>query len=316
MHRSHYLPLVLLILSGCSRSDPPAPSSVGLGAGPIDKPGLHNICRITEKLYSGSVPEGEAGFRSLQGLSFHTIISVDGATPDVDRARAFGLRYIHLPIGYDGVPREQAMKIARAVRDLPGLVYIHCHHGKHRGPAAAVAAKRCLDGTCSATDALALLKLAGTAPQYAGLYAAARDLQPVSAGELDQVSTDWPEVAVVPGFVKLMVQVDDRWDRLKLVKDAGWKTPPAHPDVEPAHEALLLREAYREATRLPELHRRPAELRQWLADAEKEAAELETVLSAAKTTGMLDSARAEQAFAHSAAACTRCHAKYRNVSAK
>jgi hypothetical protein len=113
-----------------------------------------------------------------------------------------------------------------------------------------------------------------------------------------------------------MVQVDERWDRLKLVKAAGWKTPPAHPDVEPAHEALLLREAFREAARSPELDQRPAELRAWLAEAEKDAGELETALSAASNNGEVKSAPAEQAFARSAAACTRCHAKYRNVPAK
>jgi protein tyrosine phosphatase (PTP) superfamily phosphohydrolase (DUF442 family) len=317
MRRSHLLPLIVLILSGCSRTVPPtANPPVPLGQGPTDLPGLHNVCRIMDKLYSGSAPEGEAGFRSLQEHGFHTIISVDGSLPDIQRAHAFGLRYVHLPIGYDGVPREQALKIARAVRDLPGLVYLHCHHGKHRGPAAAVAARRCLDPSCTVEDALAHLKQAGTATQYVGLYAAAKEYQAVSPAELDRVSADFHEEAKLPGFVSLMVEVDMRWDRLKQVKAAGWKTPPGHPDVDPAHEARLLREAYREAARLPEVKTRPDEFRKWLGMAEDSAAALEAAFLATKQTGLLNPSRAETAFEGVKNDCNRCHAKYRDVREK
>jgi protein tyrosine phosphatase (PTP) superfamily phosphohydrolase (DUF442 family) len=105
----------------------------------VSAAGLHNVFPITDKFYSGSCPEGEAGFGSLRALGVRTVISVDGARPDVELARKHGLRYVHLPIGYDGVPRQQALRIARAVRDLPGPVYLHCHHGKHRGPVTASA---------------------------------------------------------------------------------------------------------------------------------------------------------------------------------
>lgn len=106
-------------------------------------PGLHNVFRITDKLLSGSVPEGDLGFQTLQKLGVKTIITVDGAKPDVERAKKFSMRYVHLPIGYDGVPADQGLRLAKAVRDLPGLIYMHCHHGKHRSPAAAVVVKLC-----------------------------------------------------------------------------------------------------------------------------------------------------------------------------
>ena len=88
-------------------------------------PGLHNVIRITEKLLSGSVPEGDLGFQTLQKLGVKTIITVDGAKPEVERAKKFGMRYVHLPIGYDGVPAEQGLRLSKAVRDLPGLIYLH-----------------------------------------------------------------------------------------------------------------------------------------------------------------------------------------------
>ena len=124
--------LMLGLLAGCqgrtssaketSRSELSAPEEE-----PMHEPGLHNVLRLSAKLTSGSSPDGEEGFRSLLRLGIRTIISVDGSRPDVETARKFGLRYIHLPVGYDGVPRDRALQLARAVRDLPGPVYVHCH---------------------------------------------------------------------------------------------------------------------------------------------------------------------------------------------
>ena len=66
-----------------------------------------------------------------------TVISVDGAKPDLEAARKHGLRYVHLPHGYDGVPAPRGDELAIALRTLEGPIYVHCHHGKHRSPAAA-----------------------------------------------------------------------------------------------------------------------------------------------------------------------------------
>lgn len=303
-----------LLAAGCQRSAPVLPSAaeeppltVQVDEGPRDFPGLHNVCGVTQKLLSGGNPEGDAGFQSLRRLGVRTIISVDGARPDVERARQFELRYVHLPIGYDGVPREQALRLARAVRDLPGLVYIHCHHGKHRSPAAAVAVRRCLDGQCSTQAAVALLKRAGTGPNYTGLYAAAEQFMPISDAELDRVPADFPEVAQVNDLVKLMVEIDKRFEHLKQMRSLGWKAPADHPDLDPAHEALLLREAYAESARLPGASMRSEELRHALAEAEQLAAKLEAVLRSAQTKPEID-----EAYRRVAASCTHCHARHRD----
>src|SRR5882757_8959774 len=128
---------VALVASGCQRNGQPAanhPKPPSDTSTKIEKDGLHNVYRINDKLFSGSSPEGEEGFRSLKEMGVLTVISVDGAKPDVARARKFGLRYVHIPIGYDGISRPQTLRLAKAVRDLPGSVYLHCHHGKHCGP--------------------------------------------------------------------------------------------------------------------------------------------------------------------------------------
>jgi protein tyrosine phosphatase (PTP) superfamily phosphohydrolase (DUF442 family) len=303
------------LLAGCQTQPPTAPpgrTATTQEPELIEAAGLHNVLRISENLYSGSSPEGEEGFRSLRRLGVRTVISVDGARPDVEMSRKFGMRYVHLPVGYDGVPRERALQLARAVRDLPGPVYVHCHHGQHRGPTAAVAAELCLDGSCSVERAEAVLKKAGTDPRYKGLVGLPRSLKRPSPGELDQASTDFPEVAVISDLARHMVEIDDRFENLKLVRKAGWRQPPDHPDVDPPHEALLLAEHYREAARL-DLPERPEELRRWLKDAEARATDLEQLLRSAKGKGPVDGEAAEAAFKQIGAGCAQCHAKYRDV---
>ena len=57
-------------------------------------------------------------------LGVKTVISVDGAKPDVDLAKKHGMRYVHLPHGYDGVPDDRAKELAKAVR-RPGRPDLH-----------------------------------------------------------------------------------------------------------------------------------------------------------------------------------------------
>lgn len=93
---------------------------------------LHYLYRASENLYSGSQPASEEAFAQLKRLGIHTIVSVDGAQPDLELASTYGFTYIHIPIGYDGIPAEAAASMAKALRTNTGPFYIHCHHGRHR----------------------------------------------------------------------------------------------------------------------------------------------------------------------------------------
>jgi protein tyrosine phosphatase (PTP) superfamily phosphohydrolase (DUF442 family) len=297
---------LLATAAGCRPAGaPPAPEPPA-AAKPVkvDADGLPNLVRLTDGLYSGGVPDGDTGFATLRKLGVRTVISVDGARPDVETAHKYGLRYVHIPFGYDGVPDEQALRLARAVRDLPGPVYIHCHHGKHRSPAAAAVARLCTDERCDVADALAGMKLAGTDPHYTGLFASVTNLRRPTAADLDHTPADFPEVAPIPALARLMVNVDDRFEDLKKARAAGWKSPPDHPDVDPPHEALMLTEQFREAARLVEAKDRPEDFRALLADAEAKAAALEDALR--------NRGNAEEAFRTAEKTCAACHSKYRD----
>jgi protein tyrosine phosphatase (PTP) superfamily phosphohydrolase (DUF442 family) len=268
--------------------------------------GLHNVFRLSEKLYSGSVPEGEAGFQSLQRLGIQTLLTVDGARPDVARARKHGMRYVHIPFGYDGCPTPTANRIVRAVRDLAGPIYLHCHHGKHRGPTAAAFARIALDGISNAA-AVQEMERAGTGKNYVGLYGDVTAYQPPTPAELDRVKPDFPAVTATPRLTEAMVRIDHRFEGLTLCQKEGWQVPKQHPDLLPAHEALQLRELFAELNRTPAVQKRPADFRGWMREVEENGRSLEEALRSG------DVPRANTLMEQMTAGCATCHARYRNV---
>ncbi len=302
----HCWVLMLALLAGCGGPPPPPPVPPPTEPTALEADGLHNLFRVSDRMYSGSSPDGDTGFASLGRLGVKTVLSVDGARPDVAAAEKHGLRYVHLPVGYDGIPSERATQLAKAVRDLPGPVYVHCHHGKHRGPAACAAIQLTLDPTWTPAKAERWLIVAGTDPKYSGLVGIPHTLRRPTAADLDGTSADFPTVSKTADLVRLMVEVDERWAHLKAVKTAGWKTPNEHPDLDPPHEAVLLTELYREAARSDDSTARGKEFVALLGEGESAARELEAALRAGNSK---DTATA---FNRSQAACAKCHEKYRD----
>ncbi len=293
------------LAAGPDGTAPALPASVKS----LPEPGLQNLFVLGANLFCGSAPEGEEGFASLARLGVKTILTVDGAKPDVAAAHKFGMRYLHIPHGYDGISTNTQAALVKAAQSAPGPIYIHCHHGLHRGPAAAAVICMANQGW-SPAEGEALLKAAGTGSNYTGLYRTVRDFHPPAPEQLRAQPGVFPEQAEISGLIDLMVAIDERWDLLKAVRKAGYKTPPRHPDLQPAHEALILREHYREAQRLDEAARRGSDFLQRLRAAENASAELEDLLRtepAAKSPALLDAR-----FDAVAQACSACHKKYRD----
>lgn len=267
---------------------------------------LPNAYRLHERVISGGLPEGDAAFKELRALGVQTVISVDGARPDVKTAARHGLRYVHLPHGYDGIPPERIAELAKAVRDLPGPVYIHCHHGKHRSPAAASAA--CVAaGLLPQKSALSILTTAGTSKNYRGLYEAAQSAHRLDDQFLDAFPADFPETAEIPEMAESMVHVEHTHDHLKLFAANDWRKLEEHPDLEPAHEALLLREHFTELLRTPVAQQQPAAFQAILRESEQAAQMLEDHLRAGRT------AEACTALELVTKHCTACHHDYRDT---
>ena len=277
------------------------------GPAPLESTNLHNLFRVTERIYSGSQPEADAAYQELARLGVKTIVSVDGAKPEVEAAKRHGLRYVHLPFGYDRIPSNRVVELAQAIASVPGPVFVHCHHGKHRGPTAV--AVMCLSAEkWSAAQAAAWLKQAGTSSDYRGLYQSVASFQPPDAVALASVGP-LPEVAPPSTVVAAMVAADTHLEHLKAAQKAGWKPPAHHPDLVPAQEALLLWEQLRELARHADTQARPVEYVQMLTQSEAAAEHLRALLVGSSSP---DPTARATALADLVKTCSNCHKAYRN----
>ncbi|HBP22445.1 MAG TPA: hypothetical protein DEA08_32280 [Planctomycetes bacterium] len=283
---------------------PPAPPTLA-DTTPKAYAGVENVVAYAPRVYSGSVPHGEEGFRTLAAWGVDTVISVDGATPDLEAARRAGLRYVHLPIGYDGMTEERTLEIARALSlaRQRGAVYVHCHHGKHRSAGAAGAATVTL-GWSTQQEATARMKVSGTSPRYPGLYGCVAVAQPASAARLDALPAEFPETWEPQGLVKSMVEIGHAFDHLKAIRDAGWKAPADHPDLVPAAEAGRLADLFRTM----DTAERPHDFVEWTASSQRLASEIEEAIVA----GEVDPAALDARLQAIGTSCQDCHTPYRN----
>ncbi|PQO36063.1 hypothetical protein DTL21_09060 [Bremerella cremea] len=291
---------VLFLLTTASLAIAQDPSKLPHGE---HLPGVDNVLKISSHVVSGSQPHGEEGFKTLKELGVNVIVSVDGAKPDVGNAHKYGMRYVHIPIGYDGISDDAQASLKRVMKDFKqDKIFFHCHHGKHRGPAAAAVACREAD-VLSEGEALDFMRSAGTSSDYGGLWKEITEFHPIP------ITTELPmlvESAEVESLAAAMAKVDRIYDELVLCEKAGWKAPPEHQDLDPAQQALLLQEGLHESGRLLEENQYDANFRQMLADTES------LILIMKKQIESDKSNEATASLKKVKAACSACHTDYRN----
>ena len=113
---------------------------------PQEFPGLHHVFSLSDNIISGAEPDGDRALAEIASMGVKTILSVDGKAPDVETARDYGMRYVHVPIQYKGISTDELLVITKTFREAEGPFYVHCFHGKHRGPAAAAVGRLVIDG--------------------------------------------------------------------------------------------------------------------------------------------------------------------------
>jgi len=301
----------VLLAAGCASDPEPSPGVVSRGvvltpgAAPVDLPGLEHVAELRPNLISGGEPVGKTGYETLRALGVKTVISVDGVAPPADLARSMGIRVVHLPIGYDGVPEDARLAMAKALTELEGPVYVHCHHGKHRGPSALAAGAVCA-GVITTEEALAFMELAGTSRSYAGLWRDAGEAAPIDPLDLAMIEADLPERADVGGYAGAMSLISRANDRVKLVIDNGWIVPAEHPDLAPGSDLGLIHDLLRSLRQDADAAAMGAEHAALLE------ASIEHALAAEEAFMKGDTAAAGRAFKELGASCKACHAVYRD----
>ncbi|HEX9793484.1 MAG TPA: hypothetical protein VGC54_05815 [Planctomycetota bacterium] len=272
---------------------------------------LHNVFRLSAQVISGSEPVGDEGLAALAAMGVRTVVSVDGKVPDADAAARHGLRYVHVPILYSGIDRDQMLRLGKTFRELEGPFYVHCFHGRHRGPAAAAIGRMVVDGASREQALAEMRQWCGTSSQYEGLYRAVAAGEIAGAARTQAFDWDFATVAGIDGLRGAMVEIARSVDRLEVLEANGWRADPAHPDLDPQREAEILAGLFAQAEPAAVAGARPDDFRHWRDETTAELRQMQRLLAAVAASG---TAAADASLARVKAACKACHAAYRNGS--
>ncbi|MCA8979113.1 MAG: hypothetical protein H6831_05985 [Planctomycetes bacterium] len=283
----------------------------------LELPGLHHVYRLSDQIISGAEPVGVEAFEQLREMGVHTILSVDGKVPDHETAAQYGIRYVHVPIQYSGIDDDELARIAKTFRELDGPFYVHCFHGKHRGPAAAAVGRVVLDGVPRDQAIAEMRQWCSTSPKYEGLYKTIATTNLPSTATTKQFAFDFEPAHQFTGIRHGMIAMPRTWDRIKDLKKADWQVDPAHPDIVPLQEAVQLHQIYADLIALDEMKAHADDFRGWMEQGLRGSERLQRALSACSqdedsfATGDWR-AEAAEAYELIADSCSSCHAVYRD----
>ena len=259
---------------------------------------LEKFTPLTENLYTGSAPDKEA-MKALKEAGFKSIISVDAARPLLDEASKSGLKYAHIPVPYKGIDEANALKLIVAYSRLPKPVFLHCHHGVHRAPASAMIILKFID-KWQTDKAVKKMQEIGTAAHYKGLYRDVKKDYDFSQ-EVIKNHKKIPSYNRISDFDEQMAHADRIYDRLKKAAKTNWQKSKTD-ELGPAHDALLLMEAFREMQR----NDKGKEYVEGLKSVEEMSSDLKTAIE----TGKVEFAK--KRFAAIKNSCKDCHDRSRN----
>ncbi len=272
---------------------------------PQELPGLHHVYQLSDQIISGAEPADREALAQLADWGVRTIVSVDGKAPDAEHAATLGMRYVHIPIQYAGITEDELLKIAKTFRELDPPFYVHCFHGKHRGPAAAAVGRVVLDGLERERAIAEMRQWASTSGKYEGLYSAVAAADLPSASATAAFEFDFPEQHAFEGLRASMVGMTRAWDHLQWFEDNVWEPLAEHPLTREAEQLAQLYVAAGEdegsATWTEKFHN-------LLGEGREAAAKLERALK----QDPRDTAAAEEAMEVVRVSCRECHREYRN----
>jgi protein tyrosine phosphatase (PTP) superfamily phosphohydrolase (DUF442 family) len=279
---------------------------------PLEFTGLHNVFHLSENIVTGSEPEDEAALALIASWGVKTILSTDGKAPDAETAAKYGLRYVHVPIQYKGITEDEQLRIVKVFRELEGPFFVHCFHGKHRGPAGAALGRLALDGVSREQALAEMRQWCGTSSKYSGLF------WTVACAELPDEETtrnyEWnfPAAQPLEGIAGAMVVTARHYENVLFSDDVDYGVDPLHPDIDPLNEAEILLQLYQQMGAMDEVRQASDDYRGWMADGERAALDLVEALRdhRAQVSGARE--RVEDALTAAKQSCSACHTKYRN----
>ncbi len=274
--------------------------------------GLHNLFHLSENIVSGSEPEDVAALEELAAMGIKTILSVDGSAPDHENANRLGMRYVHVPIRYDGITAEETMAIVKSFRELPGPFYVHCFHGKHRGPAAAALGRIVVDGAPRAQAIAEMRQWCGAAGKYSGLYDdIAFDAIPSVASSLVS-EFSFPQEHRIEGYRLAMIEMARHFDVLKAMAKNDWQQIADHPDWDATNSADKLDQLIGQTFAMEELEGEDEEYLGWLKECQEDSKRIAKLVPEYRAGNAAAGVEARTLVKSLKGTCNSCHSSYRN----
>jgi hypothetical protein len=261
---------------------------------------IENLLELSEGLFSGSEPKDAAAYEQLESLGVRTLISVDAIAPDAKLAADHNIQVIHLPIGYDGIEEQRLRELAYAIDSSTKPIFVHCHHGKHRGPSALVAGA-IATGEIDHAQAKRFMIRAGTSEHYHGLWESVAQTVKFETIEPMQLRK-----RIRTGKMDLaMAEIDRAYSALWDCAENGFKAPDDHPDLSPISLASQIHDLLRALEPSKAVQRRGPYFHESLVDSINAASNLETML---KDQDLDGASTALELLEYS---CVDCHSEHR-----
>jgi hypothetical protein len=223
------------------------------------------------------------------------------------------MRYVHIPVQYKGLSPEEMAAIAKTFRELPGPFYVHCFHGKHRGPTAAAVGRIVLDGASREVALAEMRQWCGTAQKYSGLYAAIANQMIPDAATTQAFAFEFPSAHRFHGLRETMIVAPRSYDPLRDLAARDFAPDPDHPDLDAVNESQKLAELFAMLEKGEDTAARPEDFRSWMSTAARDSAllreQLQGVRAGATPAGLQD---AKATIARLESTCNSCHKIYRD----
>ena len=275
--------------------------------------GLHNVYKLSDDIISGSEPEGAPAFAVLQKMGVKTILSVDGKAPDAELAKKYGMRYVHVPIRYKGVTEEERIEIVKSFRELQPPFYVHCFHGKHRGPTAAALGRIALDDVSREQALAEMRQYFGTSEKYEGLYATIAYGEIPDAEKTSHCQFDFAPAHRFKGFRQAMIDISRSFGTTEKLAKNDWKVPDDHPDANALNEARRTAESFAQSLDLEAMKQKPEDFRKGMEICAKDAAAMVQLLEKQVKGDSKAGEEAKALVGKMKKTCKSCHGKYRNT---
>ncbi len=279
---------------------------------PTELEGLHNVFKLSDNIISGGEPLTDGALKAVADMGVKTILSVDGKAPNAELAKKLGMRYVHVPIRYGGLTGDQATKIAKTFREQKPPFYVHCFHGKHRGPCGAAVGRIVLDEVSREQALAEMRQWSGAARKYSGLYVSIATGDIPTAKTTEAFTWDFPAQHKIDGVRAGMVHMTRAFDNVKWLAKREWKPDANHPDIDAVNETAQLVQHFDQFVALKGYAARPADYKAWMTDSVKSVRELATAVKAHADGDSAAAGLATKKLAVLKNLCGACHKPYRN----